>query len=251
MPNFKLTIAYDGKNFSGWQIQKNGERTVQGEIRNALMRIVRNPVTVIGAGRTDSGVHALGQVAHVQLQTRLDAKTLQAALNANLPDDIAVLRVQKVPASFHAQYTAKTKIYRYTILNRKVRSVQNRGFYTHIPKTLNIALMKAESKALCGRHDFSSFSAADPCLKKHGREQNKVRTIKRVSFSCRNGLILINIEANGFLYKMVRNIIGTLLEIGRGKIKKGGLKMILASKTRRKAGPTAPAQGLCLLKVKY
>jgi tRNA pseudouridine38-40 synthase len=251
MPNFKLTIEYDGRNFSGWQIQKKGERTVQGKISLALERITRKPVTLIGAGRTDSGVHALGQIAHAKLDSHLSADTLLKALNANLPDDIAILKVQKVPVSFHAQYSAKAKVYRYTILNRKARAAQKRGFYTHIPQDLDLPLMKSESKVLRGCHNFSSFTASNPYLKKHGIKKNTIRNIKKISFFCSKGFILIDIEADGFLYKMVRNIIGTLIEIGLGRIKKGELKKILCVKVRRNAGPTAPAQGLCLLKVKY
>jgi len=251
MPNFKLTIEYDGRNFSGWQIQTNDKRTIQGEIKKALERITKTTVTVVGAGRTDSGVHAAGQVAHATLCSRLDCDTLLRALNANLPDDIAILKIQKVSARFHAQYLAKSKIYRYTILNREARCAKKRGFYYHVPKALDIALMKDESKILLGRHNFLAFTASDAWSKKHHVEKNTVRTIKRILFAKRNGFLTIDIEANGFLYKMVRNIMGTLIEIGTGKIKKGTLKTILLSKARRNAGPTAPAQGLCLLKVKY
>jgi len=251
MPNFKLTIEYDGRNFSGWQIQTKGERTVQGEIKKALERLSRKPVTLIGAGRTDSGVHALGQVAHAKLDTKLDPTTLLKALNANIPDDIAVLRVQKVSDRFHAQYSAKTKVYRYVILNRNVRSAREKGFYYHVPKNLNISQMKTESKVLLGHHDFAAFTAVDTWSKKRHIEKNTIRHVKKISFSKSNGFLCIDIEANGFLYKMVRNIIGTLIEIGKGKLKKGDMKKILLSKLRRNAGPTAPAQGLCLLKVKY
>lgn len=251
MPNFKFIIEYDGRNFSGWQIQKKGERTIQGEIKKALERITKTSVTVVGAGRTDSGVHALGQTAHARLKTALDAATLLKALNANLPDDIAITKIQKVRNDFHAQYHAKTKIYRYTILHRTSRATKERGFYWHIPRKLNVRLMRSESKSLIGRHDFSSFTATDTWSKKHHLKKNTVRSLKRIAITSAKGFLYIDIEADGFLYKMVRNIVGTLIETGTGKLHKGDIKRILLSKLRRNAGPTAPAQGLCLLKVKY
>ena len=177
MQNIKLTVEYDGRNFSGWQIQKKGERTIQGEITRALARITRKPVIVIGAGRTDRGVHALGQIAHVKLDSLLSSTTLLKALNANLPDDIAILKVQKVSDQFHAQYNAKTKIYRYVILNRQARSAKERGFYCHIPRPLNVPLIKNESKALIGRHDFAAFAAVDVWSKKHHVEKRDRKSV--------------------------------------------------------------------------
>jgi tRNA pseudouridine38-40 synthase len=251
MPHFKLTLEYDGTKFCGWQIQQKNVRTVQGELKHALDIICKEPITVIGAGRTDSGVHALGQVAHFKTHTSISPKILLRALNANLPDDVAVLKVQCAKTNFHAQYCAKSKIYRYTILNQQTRRVKRRGFYHQVHHKLNDRLMKSEAKVLIGRHDFRAFVASDPQLKKKNKIKNTIRNIKNISIKKSHEFLHINIEANGFLYKMVRNIVGTLIQIGLGKISKGELKKSLRSKCRKNAGPTAPAQGLCLLKVKY
>lgn len=251
MPHFKLTLEYDGTKFCGWQIQPKSVRTVQGEIKRALDLIFKRPITLIGAGRTDSGVHALGQVAHFKVDSSIAPQTLLRALNANLPDDIAILKVQRIPSDFHAQYGAKSKIYRYTILNQQTRRTKGRGFYYQVPRKLNVRLMKKESKVLVGRHDFRAFTAANSRSEDEQKTKSTIRIIKRLSFSQAGGFLHVDIEANGFLYKMVRNIVGTLVQIGLGRISKGELIKILRSKHRKNAGPTAPAQGLCLLKVKY
>ncbi|HLF18474.1 MAG TPA: tRNA pseudouridine(38-40) synthase TruA [Candidatus Omnitrophota bacterium] len=247
MQNYKLTIEYDGTDFSGWQIQTPSQRTVQGEIQAALYKIFKQKITPLGSGRTDSGVHALGQVANFKINTSLKVKIIQKALNAHLPKDIAILKVQKVDEAFHAQYSAKSKTYRYTIFNGPIRPALYRNHCFHYPFKLNVALMKKEAKALVGRHDFKSFQASDTSRK----EKTTVRTVKGISIKKSKNFITINIEADGFLYKMVRNIVGTLLKLGSGQAEEGSLKKILAQKNRTAAFETAPAQGLTLVKVIY
>ncbi len=249
MPLYKLTLEYDGAKFCGWQIQEKSIRTVQGELKKALDLIFKEPVIVIGAGRTDSGVHATAQTAHFKTSRAIEPKTLIRALNANLPDDIAVLTAQRTRNDFHAQFNAKSKIYRYTILNQQNKRVKGKGLYYHVPQPLDIPLMKRESKTLIGRHDFRSFVANDP--QPNSKTKGTIRTIKKISFKQSQGFLYIDIEADGFLYKMVRNIVGTLVRIGLKRMPQRSLKKILRAKCRESAGPTAPAQGLCLVKVKY
>ena len=244
----KLTIEYDGTDFQGWQFQIPPNRTIQEEIEKTLKKITKENIRVIGSGRTDSGVHALGQVAHFKTKTKLSNATLLKALNYHLPKDISVLRVQKVKNTFHAQFSAKKKTYRYTILNRIAPSAQERNFAYQFPYPLNVAAIKREAKNLVGRKDFKSFQASEA---RDTKEKSSVRTVSKVSIQKKGDFIYFEIEANGFLYKMVRNIVGTLLDIGTGKLPPGSLKKILAQKNRAAASKTAPAHGLCLVKVQY
>lgn len=260
--NIKLTIEYDGTNFHGWQTQtarcspkkqtrRPMQRTIQEEIEKVLKKIFKQNLKVIGSGRTDSGVHALGQVAHFKTTTSMSVKEIQNALNANLPDDIAVLEVEEVPLNFHAQYSAKSKTYRYTILNATARCAQQRNFCLYYPYKLSIRRMRAEAKDLIGRKDFRSFTASDPAKRKTGKKENTVRTIKRLDITRKGDNLFFDIEANGFLYKMVRNIVGTLLEVGQDRLTKGSIKQILSAKDRNAAGNTAKPKGLALIKVRY
>lgn len=251
MRNIKLTIEYDGTQFKGWQIQKRNQRTVQGEIKRALEKILKEPVTVIGSGRTDSGVHALGQVANFKTHSQRTAKELLNALNANLPEDVAIRKVEEVDTRFHAQFTVKSKTYRYTVLNRVARSAQLRNFCLFYPYKLNIRIMRQEAKALVGRKNFKVFAAADSGKSNRDKTTNTIRTIKRVAIQKEKDFIYIDIEADGFLYKMVRNIVGTLLAIGSGKLPQGSIKAILHKHDKRNVSPPAKAKGLCLLEVKY
>ena len=246
--NIKITIEYDGTKFSGWQIQNKGQRTVQGEIKKAIKKIFSQDVSIIGSGRTDSGVHASGQVANFQIQSEMPSEKIIKALNGNLPEDIVILDAKDVKKTFHAQYKAKSKIYQYTILNRKTRGVLVRKHCLYYSKPLNLTQMRKEAKELIGKHDFKSFQASDPTKK---NKDNTIRTLKQLNIRKKEDFILIEIEANGFLYKMVRNIVGTLLEIGKGKLPKGRMKAILKAKNRNKASATAPAHGLSLNEVLY
>lgn len=248
MRNLKLTIEYDGTHFEGWQVQKKGHRTVQGEIESVLKKIFKKSVHLIGAGRTDSGVHALGQVAHFKIDSRLKLEEMHRALNANLPADIVIRAIETVPVKFHAQYSVKSKIYRYTILNRPERPAQLRHFCWHIPRPLNLTVLRKEAKALVGRKDFRSFMAADSSAT---QTKKTIRTIKQMSIRKKEDFIYIDIEGDGFLYKMVRTIVGTLVQIGQGRLPPESIKKILRKKDRKYAGCTAKPHGLCLREVKY
>lgn len=260
--NIKLTIEYDGTDFSGWQTQTSrsnsrqkpsgrAHRTVQDEIEKTLNIIFKQRLKLTGSGRTDSGVHALGQVANFKTCSLMPLTEMQKALNANLPDDIAITKIEEASLKFHAQYSVKAKAYRYTVLNTAARCAQQRNFCLYYPYKLNIRKMREEAKDLIGRKDFKSFTASDPAKRKAGKNENTVRTVKRLVISKKGDNLIFEIEANGFLYKMVRNIVGTLLEIGRGKRARGSIKQILAKKDRNAAGNTAKPKGLALLEVRY
>ncbi len=246
--NVKLTIEYEGTDFHGWQIQK-GERTVQGEIVRALETIFKKKIILFGSGRTDTGVHAHGQVANFKVATSMSAKEILKALNANLPADITILKSEFVPQNFHAQFNAKSKVYRYTILHREARAALGRNFCLIHPYPLNISIMRKEANVLLGKRDFKGFAASDP------RQQNKrsttIRKIKKINIKKQGDFIYIDIEADGFLHHMVRNIVGTLLEVASGRMPKGIVKKILKKKDRTLAGYTAQAKGLSLMEVKY
>jgi len=248
MRNIKLTIEYDGTNYFGFQTQRTKDYkspTIQETLEKALKRICKHKINLVASGRTDSGVHALAQVANFKTNSKMPLDKFRVAINANIPEDISVTKVEEAASDFHSRYGAKSKIYRYQILNRPYRCVFEGNLCYMIPHKLDFDLMKQEIKCLRGRHDFKAFQAADKKKKK------SVRTIKNITLSKKGDLIIFEIEADGFLFKMVRNIVGTLIEIGRGRFKKGSLKRILESKNRKLAGPTAPARGLILLKVNY
>ncbi|MBL7071270.1 MAG: tRNA pseudouridine(38-40) synthase TruA [Candidatus Omnitrophica bacterium] len=245
MTNFCLTLEYDGTGYSGWQIQKGKVKTIQGILEDALFTIFHTKIRVISSSRTDSGVHARGHVANFKARTRMNARQVKRALNSLLPGDILVKKVSPVPPSFNAQFDALSKTYRYTIWNREYVSPFMRRYVYHFKQPLDSALMKREARSLIGKHDFTSFKASD------GKIKNPVRKVKRLDISGRGGLIEIRIEAHSFLYNMVRNIAGTLVEVGRGRLPRGSVKKILKKKDRKTAGPTAPASGLCLESVKY
>jgi len=260
MRNLKLVIEYDGTNYCGWQVQAHNKckSSIQETLEKALKRILRKKIKLIGSGRTDSGVHGRGQVANFKTDSGIAPEKLQKALNAVLPDDISVIKTEETGADFHSRFSAKSKVYRYTILNRPSRPAILRGAVHFCSYPLDLKLMRKEARVLLGRHDFKSFCASGSNTKE------TIRTIKRITIRklpynlspiTHNlnefPLILIDIEADGFLYNMVRNIVGTLIEIGRGRFFRGSLEKILLSGNRKLAGPTVPAKGLCLLKVRY
>ena len=253
MRNIKLTIEYDGTHFNGWQVQDKKKRTIQGEIQEALSQIFKKKIGILGSGRTDSGVHAIGQTANFKTTSPMTPRQILKALNAILPEDIVITKTQDVPEGFHARYSAKSKTYRYTILNRESRSPHLRNFTSFYPYRLDLRLMRQEARALIGKKDFRSFQASDPFMKRAGQSQEKtgIRTMKKIDIKKRGDLIHIDMEADGFLYKMVRNIVGTLLQVGSGRRPGGSVKKILQEKRRSAAGPTAPSEGLCLVEVKY
>lgn len=251
MHNFKLQIEYDGTHYHGWQVQNSKSRvyrpnkTIQCVLEKVLKKILRENIKLIVAGRTDSGVHALAQVANFKSATEIPLQRLRWAINCLLPPDIKITQVQKVALDFNSRFCAKSKVYRYTILNRKYSSalLANRVYFFHHP--VDVKLMRSEARFLLGRHNFAAFQAAEL------RPRNPIRTIKRIKISKQNNFVYIDIEAGSFLYNMVRNIAGTLLEIGRGRFPKGSMAKILKSRNRKFAGPTLPAKGLCLVRVKY
>jgi tRNA pseudouridine38-40 synthase len=246
MPTFRLTLEYDGSEFAGWQSQAQGERTVQATLAAALAEIAGAPVRVTGAGRTDAGVHAEGQVAAATLETRLDAETLQRALNAHLPRDLAVVACATVREGFDPRRDAVGKLYRYGVWNGRAASPLRRRRFHHVPAPLDVAAMQGAAAHLLGRHDFASFQAAGSSV------TDTVRTLRRVEVAGAAGEeIVLSLEGDGFLRHMVRNVVGTLLEIGAGRRPPGSLTALLAARDRTQAGPTAPARGLTLVRVDY
>lgn len=245
MRNICLVIEYDGTNYCGWQIQKPHVKTIQDTIRRILEQILQEKILLIGASRTDSGVHAKGQTANFKTHSDIKLNKLKEALNSLLPDDIAIKRIKEVPLSFHSQFKAKSKAYRYTILNHRIPPVFLRNYVWNLQYPLNLNLMRQETRVLLGKHDFSAFQGSNRIAK------SAVRVIKDIKISKKGSLINIDVIANGFLYNMVRNIVGTLVEIGRGRFSKGSMKKILLSRNRNNAGPTAPGKGLCLMRVEY
>ncbi len=245
MRNVKLLIEYDGTNYLGWQVQPKGS-TIQGILEEKIRLLTKEPVRLFGSGRTDSGVHAFGQVAHFKTRSQMDVRTIQRALNSLLPPDIVIREVEAADEDFHARRHSKSKVYEYRILNRNLRSAFHREYAWYIPQKLNFTEMKKASQSLIGEHDFSAFrSVGSPT-------RTTVRRVIRAEWKRgREGFIRFEIEANGFLKQMVRAIVGTLVEVGKGKMDAAEFRKVLESKDRRNAGPTAPARGLFLKEVKY
>ncbi|MHB8899472.1 MAG: tRNA pseudouridine(38-40) synthase TruA [Thermoguttaceae bacterium] len=248
MRNILLTLAYDGTSYAGWQIQP-GQRTIQSELEEALRRITGDAIRVIGSGRTDAGVHALGQVAGFRTSGRMAPEVFVRAFNAELPDDIAVLSAAEAVPSFHPIRDSSSKRYRYRINDGPVRKVFARRYSWHSRRRLDAEAMAAGAIWLLGRHDFSSFETA-------GSERaDSIRTILDASVirgrdeECDR--ITIEVEADGFLYNMVRAIVGTLVEVGRGAKPPEWVREVVAAADRKCAGPTAPPHGLFLLRVHY
>ena len=244
MRNLKLTIEYDGTNFNGWQIQKD-KRTVQEEIQIALSKILKEDVTVTGSGRTDAGVHALGQVANFKTDKTIKPQELLFGINTMLPVDIVVTNVEEVENEFNARNSAKSKHYRYVINNGKFPSALNAYREYHFKYFLDTEAMQMAADDLVGEHDFKAFCAAGSTVK------DTNRTIYLIKVNRLGDRVIIDIVGNGFLYNMVRIIAGTLLEVGIGKIKPEEISGIIESKERTKAGKTLPAHGLCLMEVTY
>ncbi len=246
MPNIQITLEYEGTNYAGWQRQKNTHRTIQEIIESVLFKILREKVKLIAAGRTDAGVHAKAQTANFSAKNKIPLSKLQYSLNSLLPEDIKVTVIRQVPSDFHSRFSAVSKTYRYTILNRDYPSVFLRKYVYLCSYILNIKLMQEAAGYLIGEHDFTSFKNGNDA-----QEKSCVRKVESIKINKENDYIYMDFTANGFLRNMVRNIAGTLIEAGRGKLKPNKIKEILLSKNRKSAGPTAPACGLCLIKVKY
>ena len=241
----RLTLAYDGSLYHGWQVQQNAP-TLQAIVEDRLERLLGLPVRIFASGRTDAGVHAIEQVAHFTTSSHMEPETLRKGMNALLPEDILVKKAVYVEADFHARYSVKSKVYEYRILNAEAPDIFMRDYVWHIRRRLDIDAMRRCLSALVGCHDFSSFKSAG------SGNTNPVRTMLRAELqSGDDRLLRIIMEADGFLRHMVRNIVGTLAEVGRGKLNATRFVEILESRDRRQAGPKAPARGLFLMAVKY
>jgi tRNA pseudouridine38-40 synthase len=243
--NIKMILEYDGTRYHGWQRQANG-LTIQEVLEEGISTITQEDIRVAGSGRTDAGVHALGQVANFRTNSNIGPRGLLQGINSLLPWDIVVKELAETDASFHARYDAKSKIYLYQIYHGAVRSALYRDYAWFIHETLDMEKMQEAAQLLLGTFDFSSFCAANCGIKNH------VRTVMAVDMARDSrGMIKFFIEADGFLKYMVRNIVGTLVDVGRGKLSKAELMNIVEAKDRKRAGQTAPAQGLFLKEVKY
>ncbi|MGM9533509.1 tRNA pseudouridine(38-40) synthase TruA [Intestinibacter sp.] len=243
MRNLKITLQYNGENYCGWQRQPNSPG-IQGTVENAIYEITKEKVKVTASGRTDAGVHALGQVANFKTETNIPASRIPDALNAKLPKDISVISCEEVDMDFHARYNACGKTYRYLIYNRPYRSPLYKNLAYHVKYDLDWDKIRLEAKYLIGTHDFVGFMSSGSSVK------DTVRTIYDIKIEEHEGITSIEISGNGFLYNMVRIIVGTLVDIGRGRIKHN-MEEIINSKSRSMCGHTAPAHGLFLKKVQY
>ncbi len=248
--NYKLLIQYDGTDFHGWQVQDN-DRTIQGELERVIGTLDGGDAKVIGSGRTDAGVHAEGQVANVILNRPFTPDKLRSAINGNLWRDIRILNAEKAPDEFHARFSARSKTYVYRIINAPVMSPFWRRFAHHEPRPLDIARMTNAARLLLGEHDWTAFSSAQ------ADGEDRVRTVTDCSIECywdkraNASIIDFRISSNGFLRYMVRSIVGTMLEVGRGEKDSDTIQTAIINGDRSLAGKTAPAHGLTLLKVDY
>ncbi|MFA5388289.1 MAG: tRNA pseudouridine(38-40) synthase TruA [Candidatus Omnitrophota bacterium] len=248
MRNIRLIIEYEGLGFNGWQSQGSAGKklkTVQEEIEKAAKKLLGKKISLTGASRTDSGVHARAQAANFRTNSKLNPENIKNGLNRFLPRRISIISAEYVPLKFHSRFDSKGKLYKYTIVNRKSRSPLLERHAAYYSYYLDIPAMRKAAKCLIGRKDFKSFQTAGK------KEKNSVRTVKKIEIISNPPVVEIYVQADGFLYNMVRNIAGTLMEVGRGRFKPGTVKEILDKKHRSSAGQTAPAKGLCLEKVFY
>jgi tRNA pseudouridine38-40 synthase len=246
MRSLKLTLSYDGTNYVGWQRQLNG-LSVQQLVEEAFAPIEPGgwPPTVVGAGRTDAGVHAIGQVASVNVETDLSASVVQRALNSRLPADIRVVGAVEAPLGFHAQFHATGKAYRYRIVTTPVLSPFDRWFVWHYPMRYDVDVLRRAAAGFLGTHDFASFQARGALIR------DTSRTIHQLDVGEAGGELRFEVAGDGFLRQMVRTMVGTLVDIGRGLRAPESIAGVIGARDRRAAGPTAPAQGLTLVSVKY
>lgn len=248
MRNIKLVLEYNGSTFFGFQKQPN-HPTIQEALEKALSIFFRRKMKIASAsGRTDTGVHAEGQVVNFKTSSDVELRKIQRGVNALLPAAVVVREIDEVSADFHARYSIRSKVYEYRIWNHLYRSPLAAGRVYHVPYPLRLANMRKAAKDLIGRHDFRSFTSPSAMKKE---KASCVRTIKRFQIKKQGHLLLCRVEADGFLYHMIRNMVGTLLEVGRGKRSPQDIFRILKAKDRRLAGMTAPSEGLTLIKVTY
>ncbi len=244
MRNIKLVIEYDGKSFNGWQKQPN-KLNIQGEIEKAIEEITGEKIDLIASGRTDAGVHSLGQVANFKTNSTIDVEKIPYAINSKLKKSIVIKSAEEVPERFHSRYSVHSKTYRYTINNSKFGTALYRDMEYHFPIELDEKKMQKAAKFFEGEHDFKAFKASGTSSK------SSVRTIYKATVERKEDRVIIELTGNGFLYNMVRIIAGTLIDVGIGKIKPEEVKEIIEKKERKNAGKTLPARGLCLLEVDY
>lgn len=245
MNNYKMLIQYDGGRYKGWQRLKNGDHTIQGKIETVLSELVGKKIEIIGSSRTDAGVHALAQIANFKINENLSPAEIKIYLNKYLPKDICIREVTLVPENFHARYNAKSKTYLYKIWHEEFSNPFIRKYSMHVGRKLNTILMKEASPYFIGEHDFTAFSNAK------SKKKSMVREIYSIDLEDSAGLIQIRISGNGFLYNMVRKIVGTLIEVGLGEKAATDIPKILAAKERNLTGCMADAAGLFLEKINY
>lgn len=245
MYNYKLTIQYDGTRYRGWQVQGNTDLTIQGKLEGVLSRLTGQLVEVHGSGRTDAGVHALGQVANVKLPHPVEPSELLGELNRYLPADIGVIAAEPAPERFHARLNARSKTYRYRIWNSAIPNVLERSYLYVLPESLDVAAMERAAADLLGTHDFRSFCG----LKRF--KKSTVRTITDIAITQDGAEMRLEFTGNGFLMRMVRILAGTLVEVGLGQRAADAMPAVLAAQDRAAAGPALPAQGLALVRVEY
>lgn len=245
MRNFMLTLSYDGSRYHGWQRQGNTENTIQQRLESALSRVLSQPVEISGSGRTDAGAHAKMQVASFKADTALTADEILAGLRALMPEDIAAHSLSDAPPRFHARLSCTGKTYVYRVQNSPVPNVFERKFMYRIDEELDLEKMRSAAKLLLGEHDFSAF-----CSNKR-MKKNAVRRVDEIRIDSLGSELRFTVSGNGFLYNMVRIIVGSLLEVGARRMTQEALAAALKSKKRENAGPTAPACGLCLYEVRY
>ncbi|MEF9990581.1 MAG: tRNA pseudouridine(38-40) synthase TruA [Romboutsia sp.] len=245
MKNIKMVIQYDGSRYKGFQRLQDNDMTIQGKIEAVLCKMTEEPIEIVGSGRTDMGVHAYGQVVNFKTNSSMSLNRIQKYLYEYLPEDIVVKSVEEVDERFHSRYNALSKTYLYKIDNNKFHSPFLRKYTTHIEKRLDLDLMREASKNLVGEHDFTSFAATK------SKKKSNVRTIESISIQEQDGIISIYVDGDGFLYNMVRIVVGALIEVGLKKKTPEDIKIMLEEKDRSKASDTALAKGLSLYKVKY
>lgn len=245
--NYKLIISYDGTDYSGWQVQPNGV-SIQALIQQALQTIIKEPAGVVGSGRTDAGVHAFGQVAHFTCAHKLDPVRVLHSLNGILPKDIRVRSLEEVPISFHARYSAIGKVYHYHLWLEHVASPFVSRYRWHPPTKIDKQLLVKAAQQFVGTHDFTSFANE---AHRGSAARDAVRTLQRLDVFKQDGGVRLEFQADGFLYKMVRNLVGTLVAIAAGKLPIDVIPALIAAKDRRMAGPAAAPQGLFLMEVHY
>lgn len=248
--NLKVTLAYDGCDFAGWQVQPD-RPTIQGTLAAAVEKVTGESLLPQGSGRTDAGVHALAQVASIQIASPIPALNLRVALNDALPHSIRVLSVEEAAEDFHARKSALAKTYRYRIYRGGICPPFLARYVYHHPYPLDEAAMIAAAAIITGEHDFTSFAAVDPEARKEDLPQNNVRTIYSSQWKREGEVMVYTVRGNGFLHHMVRNLVGTFLMVGKGNLNADGLRRILELRDRSAAAATAPASGLFLVSVEY